>query len=86
MICLAGIEAVEGRPIKALEIAAAAECFAEQEGIVNVYGDNNEGKIYLDNAKKELSDFEIDQAANLGKTLSLTEVLELTANDVIRVE
>jgi tetratricopeptide (TPR) repeat protein len=82
---LAAIESVEGRPVKAIEIASAAEHFAEQEGIVNEYGLNNAGKIYLDNAKRELSPEEIESAVKFGRQLSLKEVLQMTENNTILI-
>ena len=82
---LATIEAVEGRPKKAIEIAAAAQKFAEQEGVVNQFCANNHGKIYLDNAKKELSELEIENAENAGRMLSLKDVLEMAENDAILI-
>ncbi|MBK8504655.1 MAG: tetratricopeptide repeat protein [Saprospiraceae bacterium] len=85
MIGLAAIEMVEGRPARAIEIASAAEYFAEQEGIVNVYGDNDQGKIYLDNAKKELSELEIENLVKSGKLLSLKEVLDIAENQAILI-
>lgn len=78
---LAAIESVEGRPVKAIQIASAAKHFAEKEGVVNEYGLNNAGKIYLDNAKKELSKEEIESAVKSGKKLSLREVLQMTENN-----
>ncbi|MBK8652748.1 MAG: tetratricopeptide repeat protein [Haliscomenobacter sp.] len=82
---LAAIESVEGRPVNAIEIASAAEHFAEQEGIVNEYGLNNAGKIYLDNAKKELSPEEIERAVKSGRQLSVKEVLRMAENNPILI-
>jgi len=78
---LAAIEAVEGRPRKAIEIAAAAENYAEQEGVVIEFGANNHGKVYLDNAKKELSVTDIEMAEKSGSSLSLKEVIEMGENE-----
>jgi len=85
MIGLAAIEAVEGRHSKAIEISSAAECFAEQEGIVNVYGDSNQGKAYLDKAKNALRKDEFDSAVKNGQNLSLREVLDLTNYEAVLI-
>ena len=82
---LAAIEAVEGRPRRAIEIAAAAENFAEQEGVVIEFGINNHGKIYLDIAEKDISQAERDDAIKIGRQHSLNEVLEMVNNDVIQI-
>jgi tetratricopeptide (TPR) repeat protein len=82
---LAAIEAVEGRSRRAVEIAAAAEVFAKQEGIVIEFGANNHGKIYLDNTKKKMSALEIENAENTGRSLSLKDLLEMAKNDVIQI-
>ena len=86
MFGLASIEVVEGHPEKALEIAAAAEQFAQQAGIVVEYGLNDQGKAYLENAKKMLTDIEIENARNEGKGLSLKEVLQMESLDAVMIE
>ncbi len=74
---IAGVESVERRPAKAIEIATAAQLFTEQEGIVNNYGEGFQGKIYLDDAKTKLSKVELDEAIESGRKLSLKETLQL---------
>jgi hypothetical protein len=54
-IGLAATEAVEHRPGKAVQIAAAAELYAQQEGIVNVYSDVTPGREFVDRARAALS-------------------------------
>ena len=44
LIGLAATEAVEHRPEQAVQIAAAAEVYAREEGIVNVYSDETPGR------------------------------------------
>lgn len=78
MIGLAAIQTVLGNPRRALEIASAAEYLAEQEGIVNFYGANNQGIAYLDNARKQLSETEIDNAVAFGRGITLKEILAST--------
>ena len=85
MFGLAAIEAEEGRPKRAIEIAVSAEQLANQEGIVVEFGLNNQARGYLEKAKSELSEFEIEQAENVGKTLSLNEVLRLTEDYAILI-
>ena len=85
MICLAAIESIEGHPDIAITIASAAENFAKQEGIVNVYGDENKGKEYLKAAKESLSNSEIEQAVEAGINLSVKDVLEMVENILVPV-
>ncbi len=77
MIGLAAVEAVEGRPTQAVQIAAAAEIFTREEGIVNVYSEEVPGHGYVERAKAELGTDEIDRAAEKGRSLSVKEALEL---------
>jgi len=79
LLGIAGVESVEHRPSKAIKIATAAKLFAEQEGIVNNYGEGFQGKIYLDNAMNQLSKEEQDQAIESGKKLSLKDTLLLAS-------
>ncbi|MEM9887202.1 MAG: helix-turn-helix domain-containing protein [Bacteroidota bacterium] len=78
---LAAIEAVRGHHKCAVEIAAAAEEFAQQEGIAVEFGISNHGKVYLDNAKKKLSKKEIEAAEKLGSTYTLKDVLKKVQPD-----
>ena len=77
MIGLAAVEAAEGRPTQAVQIAAAAEIFTREEGILNVYSEEVAGHGYVERAKAELGAEEIDRAAEEGRSLSVTEALEL---------
>ncbi len=84
---LASIEAVQGRAQKAIEMAAAAEHFAAQEGIVNrMYADTNLGALYIDPARKELSGVDIENAEKAGRALSLKEVLQMAEDQPVWVE
>ena len=51
LIGLAAAAAVDHRPDAAVRIAAAAEIYASEEGIVNVYGDNPVGRELIDRAR-----------------------------------
>jgi predicted ATPase/class 3 adenylate cyclase len=77
MIGLAAVEAVEGRPRQAVQIAAAAEIFASEEGIVNVYSEGNPGHGYVERARAGLGAEQIAGAIEAGRSLSLKEALEL---------
>ena len=77
MIGLAAVEAVQGRPMQAVQIAAAANVFTREEGIVNVYSEDVPGHGYVERAKAELGTDDIDSAAGKGRSLSVKEALEL---------
>ena len=77
MIGLAAVGAVEGRPRQAVQIAAAAEIFAREEGIVNVYSEDVPGHGYVERAKAELGTDDIDSAVQEGRSLSVKEALAL---------
>ncbi|MEP6665382.1 MAG: adenylate/guanylate cyclase domain-containing protein [Nocardioidaceae bacterium] len=77
MIGMAAVEAVEGRPERAVTIAAAAEHFSEEEGIVNVYSDDSPGRPYLDGARAELSGEDIDEAEKDGRNLTVREAIRM---------
>ena len=61
LIGLAATEAVEHRPETAVQIAAAAEVYAQQEGIVNVYSDETPGREFVDRARAALSAEDVAQ-------------------------
>ena len=77
LIGFATIEAVEHRPVRAVQIAAAAEVYARQEGIVNVYSDETPGQEFVDQARAALSAQEVAQATETGARLTIKEVLDL---------
>ncbi len=86
MIGLAAVEAVEGRPRQAVQIAAAAEIFTREEGIVNVYSEDVPGHGYVERAKAELEADEIHDATEEGRSLSVKEALELARSAEPMVE
>ena len=77
MIGLAAVETVEGRPLRAVQIAAAAEVFALEEGIMNVYSDEDPGRDYVERAKVELGASDLESATGMGRSLSVKEALDL---------
>jgi predicted ATPase len=77
LIGLAAAEAVEHRPETAVQIAAAAEVYAQDEGIVNVYSDETPGREFVDGARAALSTEEIARATQVGRRLTIKEALDL---------
>jgi fructose-specific phosphotransferase system component IIB len=65
LIGLAATEAAEGLPEKAVQIAAAAEVYADQEGIVNVYSDETPGREFVDQARAALSADDVAKATEV---------------------
>lgn len=74
---LAAAEAAAHRPGNAVQIAAAAEVFAQQEGIVNVYGDETPGRTLVEDARSSLSPTDAVRATDLGRRLTIQQALEL---------
>ncbi len=79
LIGLAATEAVEDRSETAVQIAAAAEVYAHQEGIVNVYSDETPGHEFVDQARAALSPDDVARATEAGRRLTIKEALELSS-------
>jgi predicted ATPase/class 3 adenylate cyclase len=77
LIGLAATETVEGKPENAVQIAAAAEVYAQQEGIVNVYSDETPGREFVDQARAALSSGDAERASEAGRKLAIKEALDL---------
>jgi len=77
LIGLAATEMVEDRPETAVQIAAAAEVYAGQEGIVNVYSDETPGRDFVERARAALSPDEAARATEAGRGLTIDETLDL---------
>jgi predicted ATPase/class 3 adenylate cyclase len=77
LIGLAAAEVAEHRPERAVQIAAAAEIYAQQEGIVNVYSDETPGREFVDEARAALSPEEVARATELGRRLTIKEAADL---------
>ena len=77
MIGLAAVEAAEGRPLRAVTIASAAQHFSEEEGIVNVYSEDSPGRPYLEKANAQLSTEAIAEAEAEGLTLSVKQAVAM---------
>jgi len=82
LIGLAATESIEGRAERAAQIAAAAEVYADQEGIVNVYSDQTPGREFVDRARASLSEEDVTRATEMGSRLTIKEVLDLARADV----
>jgi hypothetical protein len=77
LIGLAAAAAADQRPEVAVRIAAAAEIYAGEEGIVNVYGDNPVGRELIDRARASLAPEDVTRATEAGRRLTIAQTLEL---------
>jgi len=77
LVGLAAAEAVEDRPERAAQIAAAAETHAQEEGIVVAYSDETPGRDIVEQARASLSPEELAQATESGTRLTIEEALDL---------
>ena len=77
LIGLAATETIEDRAERAVQIAAAAEVLADQEGIVNVYSDQTPGREFVDRARASLSEEDVTRATEVGRRLTINQVLDL---------
>jgi predicted ATPase/class 3 adenylate cyclase len=85
LIGLAAAEAVEHRHETAVQIAAAAEVYAHEEGIVNVYSDETPGREFVDQARAALSADEVARATDVGRRLTIKEALDLARIETVSV-
>jgi Tetratricopeptide repeat len=74
---LAAAEAVDKRPERAVQIAAAAEVYAKEEGIVVVYSDETPGRELVEEAQAALSAEDPALAREAGRRLTIKEALDL---------
>ena len=77
IVGLAATDAVEGQPERAATLAAAAEVFAQDEGIVVVYSDETPGRELVDQARDALSPEALAKATETGRSLAVDEALAL---------
>ena len=77
LIGLAATEFVEHQPERAVQLAAAAEVYAHQEGIVNVYSEENPGREFVERARATLSVEEVARATERGRRLTIKQALDL---------
>jgi predicted ATPase len=79
---LAAAEQVEGLPYRAMEITAAADRFSEEEGIVNMFVENNPAKEHIDSAKLGLSPEELSKASVAGRALTIEDILDMAKETI----
>ena len=74
---LASTAAAEGRFEQAVQLASAAEVYAMEDGIVNVYLDETSGRNFIERARAAMSAEEIERATEVGRGLSIRDSLAL---------
>ncbi len=77
LIGLAATEVAEQRPANALRIAAAAEVYAQQEGIAVIYTEDTPGREFVDQAHAALPADEVARVTEAGRKLTIKEALDL---------
>lgn len=77
LVGLAAAEALEGRHERAVQIAAAADVHAQQEGIVVAYSEESSARSLVEEARAALSPDELARATESGRRLSIEEALDL---------
>ena len=77
LIGLAAAEVIDDRPDRAVQIAAAAEMYAQAEGIVVVYSDETPGRELVDQARAALSSDDLARRTEAGRRLTIEEALTL---------
>lgn len=82
LVGLAAAEAVDGRAERAATIAAAAEVFAQGEGIVVVYSEETPGRELVDQARAALSAEDLAAATEAGRRLTIDQALELARGGI----
>jgi hypothetical protein len=68
---------MDGRADRAAQIAAAAEVYAQEEGIVVAYSDETPGRELVDQARAALSAEDLARATELGRRLTIEDALDL---------
>jgi hypothetical protein len=74
---LAATEAAERRPQNALLIAAAAEVYAQQEGIAVIYTEDTPGREFVEQARAAIPADEVARVTEQGRRLTIREALDL---------
>ncbi len=77
LLGLAATEAVEGRPERAIRIAAASATFSEREGVANDYAMDTSAPGYLDPAREALDPATVDRLEAEGRQLSVEAAVRL---------
>jgi predicted ATPase len=77
LLGLAATEAAEGRPERAVRIAAASVTFSEREGVANDYASNTSAPDYLDPARGALDPEAVARLEAEGRELSVEAAVRL---------
>jgi tetratricopeptide (TPR) repeat protein len=77
LIGLAATEVAEHRPENALRIAAAAEVYAQEEGIAVIYTEDTPGREFVDQAHAALPADAVARLTEAGRKLTIKEALDL---------
>jgi tetratricopeptide (TPR) repeat protein len=77
LVGLAATEVAEHRPENALRIAAAAEVYAQQEGIAVIYTEDTPWREFVDQAHAAVPVDEAARANEQGRKLTIGEALDL---------
>jgi hypothetical protein len=77
LIGLAATEVAEHRTENALRIAAAAEVYAQREGIAVIYSEDTPGREFVDQAHVALPADDAARATEAGRKLTIKEALDL---------
>jgi hypothetical protein len=77
LIGIAATEVAEHRPETALRIAAAAEVYAQEEGIAAIYSEDTPGREFVDRAHAALPADAVARLTEAGRKLTIKEALDL---------
>jgi tetratricopeptide (TPR) repeat protein len=77
LLGLAAADAAEERNERAVQLAAAAEVYAQQEGIVVAYSGEIPGTELVERARASLSPDELERAMEAGRRLTIDEAIAL---------
>jgi len=77
LIGLAATEMAEHRPENAVRIAAAAEVYAQQEGVAVIYTEDTPGRSFVEQARAALPGDEVVRLTEAGRKLAIKDALDL---------
>ncbi|WP_412061325.1 ATP-binding protein [Rubrivirga sp. IMCC45206] len=77
LLGLAATAEAEGQPERAVRLAAAAEVFSEQQGIVMVYADDSPARPYVERARAAVSAEALERLTDEGRRLSVPQAVQL---------
>jgi hypothetical protein len=85
LVGLASAEQVEHRSEQAVQIAAAAEVYAREEGIAVVYAEQPLAGEMVEQARAALSPADLERFTELGRRLTIEEALNLARTAQVAV-